>query len=164
MGKKKELIKNTFIIFLGKFCTQFLSFFLLPIYTGYLTSSQYGTVDLITTYITLFVPIISLQLEMAIFRELVDVRNNESKQKEIITSALYSIFIQFSMVLFVFLIISIIFEIPYGPYILCSIAFTLLSNVFLQIARGFGDNISYSISSVIAGISYYIHSFFEFQN
>ena len=126
MGKKKELIKNTFIIFLGKFCTQFLSFFLLPIYTGYLTSSQYGTVDLITTYITLFVPIISLQLEMAIFRELVDVRNNESKQKEIITSAPYSIFIQFSMVLFVFLIISIIFEIPYGPYILCSIAFTLL--------------------------------------
>ncbi len=153
MSKRKELVKNTFIIFLGKFCTQFLSFFLLPIYTGYLTSAQYGTVDLITTYITLFVPIISLQLEMAIFRELVDVRNNESKQKEIITSALYSILIQFSMVLFVYIIISIIFEIPYGPYIICSIAFTLLSNVLLQIARGFGDNISYSISSVIAGTS-----------
>ena len=33
MEKNKELIKNTIIILLGKFCTQFLSFFLLPLYT-----------------------------------------------------------------------------------------------------------------------------------
>ena len=47
MNKKKELAKNTIIIFLGKVCTQLISFFLLPLYTGYLTTIYYCLVDLI---------------------------------------------------------------------------------------------------------------------
>ena len=49
MHKKRELAKNTVIIFLGKVSTQFISFFLLPLYTRFLSASSYGTVDLITT-------------------------------------------------------------------------------------------------------------------
>ena len=33
MNKKKELAKNTIIIFAGKVCTQLISFLLLPLYT-----------------------------------------------------------------------------------------------------------------------------------
>ena len=73
MNKKKQLAKNTIIIFIGKVCTQLISFFLLPLYTGYLKTSEYGIVDLITTYITLLVPIITLELEMSIFRYLVEI-------------------------------------------------------------------------------------------
>ena len=47
MSKKKELLKNTFIIFIGKTSTQLISFFLLPLYTAYLSKAQYGVVDLI---------------------------------------------------------------------------------------------------------------------
>ena len=57
MNKKKELLKNTIIIFLGKACTQLISFLLLPLYTDYLSTADYGIVDLITTYVTLLVPI-----------------------------------------------------------------------------------------------------------
>ena len=60
MSKKSALMKNTMIIFCGKVCTQLISFFLLPLYTGYLSTGDYGVVDLITTYVTLLVPIISL--------------------------------------------------------------------------------------------------------
>ena len=35
MNKKKQLAKNTIIIFFGKVCTQLISFFLLPLYTAY---------------------------------------------------------------------------------------------------------------------------------
>ena len=45
MNKKKSLMKNTIIIFIGKLCTQLISFFLLPLYTSYLTTSDYGIVD-----------------------------------------------------------------------------------------------------------------------
>ena len=45
MEKNKELIKNTIIILLGKFCTQFLSFFLLPLYTSILSANEYGIYD-----------------------------------------------------------------------------------------------------------------------
>ena len=51
MNKKKQLAKNTIIIFFGKVCTQLISFFLLPLYTAYLATSEYGLVDLIQTLI-----------------------------------------------------------------------------------------------------------------
>ena len=151
MSKKSELIKNTFIILLGKFCTRFLSFFLLPLYTSVLSSKQYGVVDLITTYITLLVPIISLQLEMAVFREIIDYRKNVKKLKEIISSSLFTIFIQFLICLFLYFIIGLFINIPYKSYIVFSVVCSLLSNLLLQVARGKGDNVGYSIASLIAG-------------
>ena len=74
--KNKELIKNSVILIVGKFCTQFITFLLLPLYTFKLSTSEYGIVDLITTYVALLVPVITFQLEMAIFRFLIDFRND----------------------------------------------------------------------------------------
>lgn len=68
MDKKKQLAKNTVIIFMGRVCTQFISYFLLPLYTSHLLASEYGLVDLVQTYVTLLVPIITLELEMSVFR------------------------------------------------------------------------------------------------
>ena len=42
MNQKKELIKNTIIISIGKFSTQLVSFLLLPLYTSLLKESEYG--------------------------------------------------------------------------------------------------------------------------
>ena len=53
MSKNKELVKNTTIVAVGRLSTQFLSFLLLPLFTKYLTSEDYGIVDLITTYVAL---------------------------------------------------------------------------------------------------------------
>jgi len=61
MSKKKELLGNTFIIFIGKMLPQVLAFFMLFLYTNYLSASEYGTVDLIITYVSLLAPIITLQ-------------------------------------------------------------------------------------------------------
>ena len=85
MNKNKELVKNTAII---SICTQFLSFLLLPLYTSLLTTKDYGTVDLITTYQQLLGYIVFFQIEQAVFRFLIDVRNDKDKyrQKKIISS------------------------------------------------------------------------------
>ena len=91
MQKKKELVKNTLIIFLGKVSTQFISFFLLPLYTRFLSTSAYGAVDLITTYVSLFVPVISLQQEMATFRYLIDARGSSNKIKDVITTSILNV-------------------------------------------------------------------------
>lgn len=153
MEKNKELIKNTIIILLGKFCTQFLSFFLLPLYTNILSANEYGIYDLIVTYVALFVPVISLQMEMAIFRELIDVRSNCEKTSKIISSGIYSVVLQFIICLIGYYLISIFINIPYKNYIILNILAVMVSSVFMQIARGLGKNVEYSISSVIAGVS-----------
>lgn len=153
MEKNKELIKNTIIILLGKFCTQFLSFFLLPLYTSILSANEYGIYDLIVTYVALFVPVISLQMEMAIFRELIDARSNCEKTSKIISSGIYSVVLQFIICLIGYYLISIFINIPYKNYIILNILAVMVSSVFMQIARGLGKNVEYSISSVIAGVS-----------
>ena len=47
---KKELMKNTRIIALGKFSTQVISYLLLPLYTSVLTTSEYGIYDFLVKY------------------------------------------------------------------------------------------------------------------
>ena len=152
MSKEKELAKNTIIIFLGKFCTQFLTFFLLPLYTAVLSSKEYGTVDLITTYVSLVVPIITLQIEMGLFRELIDNRDNLEQERKIMSSGIFCVVVQFIICLIIYLFISLFINIPFSIYIILNVLAVMLSNVLLQISRGLGDNISYSIGSTIAGV------------
>lgn len=153
MNKKTELAKNTLIILVGKMCTQFISFFLIPLYTNVLNTNEYGTIDLILTYVSLFVPVITLQIENAVFRFIIDNRNDEREKSKIITNALYSIAVLTIFAIVIYLCIINFFAITYKYYIILTIIVTIFSNLFLQIARGNGDNIGYSIGSAIAGIS-----------
>ena len=151
MGRKRNLIKTTFIILIGKICTQMISFFLLPLYTSYLISEDYGFVDLITTYVSLLVPLLSLQLEMAIFRYLIDARGNTNKQSKLISTNMICIFACVFLAIVLLMTVNMIFQIKYIYYIIAIIAVNIISGNFMQISRGLGDNLSYSISSVISG-------------
>ena len=153
MNKNRELIKNTAIIFVGKFCTQFISFLLVPIYTNFLTTSDYGYIDLVQTYITLLVPILILRFDSGIFRFLIDVRNNENEKKKIISSILIFLILQFILFTVLFFIFIRFVEIKYAYAILINVLFMAISSILLQMARGIGDNIGYSIASIIAGIT-----------
>ena len=75
MSKGKELAKNTIILFIGVFFTKIIQYFLLPVYTGYLTTEEYGTVDLFNTIISLLIPIIGLQIEQVIEKIEIDKRS-----------------------------------------------------------------------------------------
>lgn len=152
MNKEKELIKNTGIIFLGKFCTQFLSFLLVPIYTNYLTTLDYGYVDLIQTYVALLIPIILLRLDSSVFRYLIDERSNDKEKNKTISTSIFFMIIQIVLFCFIFLIINGMFQFKYAIYICINVIFVALSNIMLQIVRGIGDNMGYSIGSIITGI------------
>ena len=153
MHKKKELVKNTLIIFLGKISTQFISFFLLPLYTRFLSTSAYGTVDLITTYVSLFVPVITLQQEMATFRYLIDARKSEDKIKNVITTSILNVIKLLILFVILYFIALYFFKFNYAYFILANITVCIFSNLFLQIARGLGENIHYSIASFITGLT-----------
>ena len=152
MEKNKELIKNTFVIFLGKFCTQFISFLLVPIYTHYIFTNDYGYIDLVQSYMTLLVPILILRFDSGVFRFLIDERKNEDGKKNIISSTLFFLITQIVIFTIIFLIINKFVNIRLGISILLATISMAISNILLQISRGIGDNIGYSISSIIAGI------------
>lgn len=153
MNKKKQLAKNTIIIFLGKVCTQLISFFLLPLYTGYLSTAQYGTVDLITTYVTLLVPLITLELEMSIFRWLVDSRGNEKDEKKLISNNFFILGVGLLLFTILYILVTSFWHIEYRWIILIDIIVCTLSGNLLQVARGFGRTLDYSISCIITGVT-----------
>ncbi len=153
MNKKKQLAKNTLIIFFGKASTQLISFFLLPLYTGYLATSEYGKVDLITTYVTLLVPLITLELEMSIFRWLVDSRDNEKKYKKLITNNFNVLGIGLLIFTILYLIVTSFLHLEYRWLILIDIIVCTISGNFLQVSRGFGKTLDYAISCIITGLT-----------
>ncbi len=153
MNKKRQLAKNTLIIFLGKVSTQLISFFLLPLYTGYLATKEYGLVDLIQTYVTLLVPIITLELEMSIFRWLIDSRGKEKDTKKLISNNFFVLFISLSIFTILYVIVTSFINIPFRWLILVDIIICVLSGNFLQIARGFGKTLDFSISCMLTGLT-----------
>ena len=62
MKGKRYLAKNMLFLTAGQFGTKLLSFFLVPLYTSVLTSAEYGTYDLYSATVSLFVPILTLNI------------------------------------------------------------------------------------------------------
>ena len=153
MNRKKQFAKTTIIIFFGKVCTQLISFFLLPLYTSYLETSEYGLVDLIQTYVTLFVPVITLELEMSIFRFLIDARGKEKEQQRLITSNFCVLGISLLLFSLLYFLITSFISVPFRFLIWIDIIVCVLSGNFLQIARGFGQTLDFSISCILTGVT-----------
>ena len=153
MSKKKELAKNTIIIFAGKVSTQLISFLLLPLYTSYLVTEEYGFVDLITTYVTLIVPIITLELEMSVFRYLVDARKDREETKKVFSNNFLILLVSLLIFAIGYLIVTCFWKFDYRFLILFDIIICTFSGNFLQIARGVGRTLDYAISCIITGVS-----------
>ena len=59
---------NSVIFGIGQFSSKILVFVMLPIYTGYLTTAEYGTVDLIQQSVNVIWPVITLGITNGIIR------------------------------------------------------------------------------------------------
>ena len=67
-SRNSYLLKNTAIFTLGNLATRCIAFLLVPLYTNVLSTSDYGTTDLITTISTIAVPIITLNIMESVMR------------------------------------------------------------------------------------------------
>lgn len=68
MNKYKRLGKNSLLIFIGSIGSKLLSVLMLPFYTAWLSVSEYGDIDLVSTYVSLIMGIVTLCITDAIFR------------------------------------------------------------------------------------------------
>ena len=75
--RNKYLFKNTAIFAIGNFASKFVSFFLVPLYTNYLTAAQYGIADLLYTICNFLVPLFTLNIVEGVLRFSLDKNANE---------------------------------------------------------------------------------------
>lgn len=150
-NREKQLVKNTAIVAVGQICTKFISFFLLPLYTAVLSTKEYGAVDLLNTYISLILPLVFLQMDQAIFRFLIDVRDDEDGKKRVASTALITVTIQVIIYLLLFFIFGKFIHNEYKFFLVTNVIASMYSSIMLQISRGFGDNATYSMGSLVSG-------------
>ena len=129
MSQHQQLARNTLILAIGKAAGSLVSFLLLPVYTIFLTPSDYGFVDLIITYVVLFVPLLTLQMEMSLFRFLVDVRNDEAGKKSVISNAIQIVTITCTIIVGLYVILANILHLPYLWLIMLNVIAAIFSNL-----------------------------------
>lgn len=153
MNQKKQLVKNTVIIAIGKLSTQIISYILLPLYTAKLSPSEYGTYDLICTLSLFLCPIITLLMEESMFRFLIDAVNKNEEKKIISQTIIYTLF---GTIIFIPLAIIILNLIGYKGSLIFAFIMFVISNIFIglsnALARGLSKIKLYSLSNFILGI------------
>ena len=152
MKKETEYLKNTIILLFGKFSSQLVSFLLLPLYTYKLSTNNYGYIDLVQTYISLIVPILMLQLDSAVFRFLIDVRNEKEEKSKIISSSLICLTSIIIVCIAISYLIKIFIRINYYWLIILNMIALVFNTYFMSIARGNGNNNEYSIASILTAV------------
>lgn len=153
MSREKTLFKNTIIITIGKICTQLITFFLLPLYTAILSTEEYGTVDLLNTLVSLLLPIVTFQVEQAVFRNLIDNRENEENKKVIISTGIFSVIIQCAIYIGIFLLISPLVDNRYKFFLATNVIAYIFASLTQQISRGLGKNTQFAIGSFLSAFS-----------
>ncbi len=149
-SKEKIFLNNTVILFVGRMCTKLIQFFLLPLYTAILTTSEYGTVDLISTYVTILVVLVNLQIENSIFRFIADKRGNEKNTINIVSNVVSISIFQIIIFTILFLIIYPFIHIEGKIFLLLNVIASIFMTTTMCVSRGIGDYKNYAISSFIA--------------
>lgn len=153
MNREKALAKNTFIIAIGTFLPKFSSIITLPIITGGFTKAEMGTYDLISTLVSLFLPVATLQIQSAAFRFLIDVREDEKETKRIITNII-SFILPTSLIALTILYLCLGNVSLVIRWLICLYFFSdILMLSTQQIVRGLSNNKLYSASSVTISFS-----------
>lgn len=146
-SRNKYLLKNTTIFAIGNFATKLISFFLIPLYTNALTTSEYGTVDLVTTISTIAVPILTLNIGEAVMRFNLD----RDVDRDGITKIGMSVLLMGMLAGSVLIPLSNLFVPASGlaPLIYFYVLFSATSQVFLCDLRGKEMLVQYSIGNVL---------------
>lgn len=160
MNRNQELAKNTVIITVGKVCTQFISFFLMPLYTEVLSAEEYGVVDLVMAYTSLLMPVILLQVDQALFRFLIEVRGDEAGKKKIVSTAVVFALLQSIVAFGLFCVFQGFIKTEYKWFLLLNVLSSIGVNMMLQATRGFGDNITYAFSSFMSAVTQILGNIF----
>ncbi len=149
MSREGKLVKNTLLLSIGTFLPRLATFITLPILTGYLTKEEYGTYDLITVLVTLYLPAITLQIQTAAFRFLIEQKDNNEEIKSIVSN-IYAFILPATVIGLAVLWFFLPGEPGIKLFICLYFAADILVSSLRQIARGLSKNLDYSISAVIA--------------
>ena len=133
----KNLGTNILMFAISSFGTKIIGFLLVPLYTNYLTTAEYGTADMLYTILSIILPVFSIDIADGVMRYVLD---KKFIAPSVLLVAMKMIFCG-SIVLF--LVLGIIRFIPsvkiadqYYAFLFMNFVFTSLYNTFINYLKG----------------------------
>ncbi len=150
MGKYKYLAKNIGLLAVSNFTTKILTFFLIPLYTAVLSTTDYGIYDLFFTTIGVLLPIVTLNIQEGVLRYALD---KEFDQDAVVTIGFRYLLIG-TLIVGVGILINDVFFLnaileQYGIYFWLIFISQALSGMVTFYTRGIGHVRDLSVTSVI---------------
>lgn len=148
--KNVALLKNTGILAIGQFIPKIISVITLPLLTGAFSTSDYGIYDLVISFSSLFLPLLTFMIQQAVFRYLIE-NDDEKNRKKYISCSISFI----SILSTIFFLIIMLIGVSNREYLsIIFIAgfiyiFESFYDLFGQISRGIGNNVNYSLGTII---------------
>lgn len=149
-SKYKYLFKNVGLLTLSNFGGKILTFLLIPLYTKYLTTSEYGIYDLYVTTVSLLVPILSVCVLDAVLRFSLDKNSNKSDIFTVGFRNMVKSIVFFSILILINYVFNIFPQLnEYPIYLLLYFAGERFYIYFSNIAKGLDKVKEYAICGFI---------------
>ena len=145
-SRGKRLAKNTVIYMVSNFGSKVLTFLIVPLYSWYLTTSQYGTYDTIVSVEGLIMPLCILAINEGLLRWLL---KSDEKDGAIIGTG-YGIYL--ALILLTDAVLAVAFSISgwrWGRMFLFLLTVSTMYTVLQYTARGAKRNRAFAVSGVI---------------
>lgn len=150
-GRVSKFLKDVGIYAIGNIGSKLITFLMIPLYTFFVDSSEFGYYDLCLQAVFLFVPFASLQLRDGAFRFLMDCTSDA--QRAGVVSVVFRLLLKSLLVfLGLTLVASLAFDISYLWYSFGMLVSMSLLDVFGQMARGIDQTKVFVASNIVSAL------------
>ena len=152
MNKYKGLLVNIGLFALNALATKLMAFILMPLYTLYLTSGEFGIMDMSTVVINLVFPVFTVSIASGVLRFIID---DKQHTKFYATEGLLVIFVSCLVVLICLPFLNLSIFGGLGQYkwlFLISYAFSSLQSYLAEVARAVDQIKLISVSAIFSSL------------
>lgn len=153
MNSYKKLLNNSFIFAVGRLGSKLLAFFLVPLYTYYLSTSEYGTVDLVITTVNMLLPIVSASMFDAVLRFIMD---DKKETDSVMMNALNVSVLGFAVALLFYPVLvwlDLIGDSTTVLFMYIILFVQILERIFAEYARAIGEVKKFAINGILITIT-----------
>jgi len=144
--KYRRLVGDTIIFAIGNLGSKIILFFMVPLYTNFLSTEEYGTSDLVFTVAQLIVPFTSLVIFDAVLR--FGLSKNEKKE-DVLKTSIVVIAIGSVATIIITPLFSFYESLAEWRWYLCAyVILTMISNVLLNYLKVIDKNKTYAMISI----------------
>ena len=152
MSRYKRLLSNTAILGAGTFASKVLVFLLMPLYTSILSTSEFGTADILSQTANLLMPLAAVGICDGLFRFILDA---EGENKKRVLSTAVAVLGAGSLVLVAFVQLLNFFSVFKG-YVMLVAFYVIAANFHLAFAnyvRAEGRTTAFAIQGIANTVS-----------